>query len=177
MKKIYTGGWILLMIVGELLNNIKNPVKVQNKEYQIFFGTWQFTEVVSQHGRLGGDEGYEDLIGKYVTYRQDLFENEEKSIVNPEYSVIIIPIRNNSYNPFFTEQIGLEKLLPEADYAVFIQIIHKPSGQGTYYGNEFLIKDNNTMYSYDNNCIYKLTRINYLDNYDEKSTFSYQERW
>lgn len=153
------------------------PAAVKNNDYQMFYGTWQYTEVVSQHTRLGGDEGYEDLIGKCVTYQQDYFECGETIINNPEYSVSIIPINDNAYNQFFAEQEGIESMLPEEHFFVFIQIIHKPSGQGEYFGNEFFIKDNNTMYSYENNCIYKLTRINYSDNYDETSTFSYQERW
>lgn len=177
MNGLYLGGWIFIMIVGQLFNDMKQPTTVEYNDYQMFYGTWQYTEVVSQHTRLGGDEGYEDLIGQYVTYKQDYFECGESSVNNPEYSISIVPIKDDAYNQFFAEQKGIEILLPEAEFMVFIQIIHKPAGQGEYFGNEFFIKNNDTMYSFENNCIYKLTRINYLDNYDETNTFSYQERW
>ena len=55
----------------------------QNNTYKMFYGTWEFTSVVSQHGRLGGDEGYEELIGTQVTYSPGLSSKVCKFFFTP----------------------------------------------------------------------------------------------
>lgn len=46
----------------------------QNEAYKMFYGTWEYYSVISQHRRLGGDEGYEKLLGTQVTYLPEKYE-------------------------------------------------------------------------------------------------------
>lgn len=143
----------------------------QNNTYKMFYGTWEFTSVVSQHGRLGGDEGYEELIGTQVTYSPDIYRCNKNIVTDPTYFMFIFPQDPDSYNPFLGDQrqINLIDLMPDARYFVWIQIVDK---SGSYeepcLGTEFFLKDDNTIYAFNYNCIYELKRVGYID--DTKDT-------
>lgn len=156
----------------------KDSVYQANDGYKLFYGSWEYKKVVSQHMRLGGDEGFNNLLGKTVTYHSEYFEDSLGKINNPTYLISIYPINQNEYNQFFLEQIGIEELLPQRNYFVLIQIVNKSDELKTgLNGFTFIIKDNNTMYSFDNNCIYELARVGYIDYYDFDVEPTYQERW
>lgn len=151
--------------------------------YKLFYGTWEFTEVVSEHIRLGGDEGYESLLGEKVTYLPDYYTckgygEEIEEIENPQYQIYVLPMQKG-YNQFWVEQTGIEELLPEAQLFVYVIIGDTPlskGGQG-YCGTQFIIKDESTMFAYDYNCIYKLERISYMEGHEEGEYIEYQESW
>ena len=131
--------------------------------YKFFYGVWEFTDVVSQHGRLGGDEGYEDVIGTQVAYSHDVYLCNENVVRYPTYLMYIFPQDPDRYNSFLEDQrqINLKNLLPDARYFIWIQIVNKGGidFEGDILGNEFFLKDENTMYAFDYNCIYEMKRI------------------
>ncbi len=136
------------------------------EEEQIFFGKWRFEEVVSQHTYRGGDEGYEDLLGTIAIYRDGYFECGGNNIRNPEYEIIVYAQREWE-DLFWGNQIGIEELLPDAPYFVYVQLGDKPELEEgeSYLGVTLILKDEYTMYCYANNCIYKLVREAYLPGY------------
>lgn len=158
----------------------------QNDAYKLFYGTWEVTSIVSEHIRLGGDEGCEDILGMQITYLPDKYEfGGIVSIENPNYLMSIFPTDSSFLN--MQEQVSMKTLMSDSDYFVWVQIVDKPTsseavtgkdfGLELYVGNEFFIKDDNTLYCFDYNCIYELKRVSYMDDYDPQSTPGYCERW
>ena len=141
----------------------KGPKLKADDAHKFFYGVWEFTDVVSQHGRLGGDEGYEDIIGTQVAYSPDVYLCNENVVRYPTYLMYIFPQDPDRYNPFLEDQrqINLKNLLPDARYFIWIQIVNKGGidFEGDILGNEFFLKDENTMYAFDYNCIYEMKRI------------------
>ena len=141
----------------------KGPKYKADDAYKFFYGVWEFTNVISQHGRLGGDEGYEDVIGTQVAYSPDVYLCNENVVRYPTYLMYIFPQDPDRYNPFLEDQrqINLKNLLPDARYFIWIQIVNKGGidFEGDILGNEFFLKDENTMYAFDYNCIYEMKRI------------------
>ena len=138
----------------------------QNNTYKMFYGTWEYTSVVSQHGRLGGDEGYEEIIGTQVTYSPEIYRCNKNIVTDPTYFMFIFPQDPDSYNPFLGDQrqINLIDLMPDARYFVWIQIVDKSGPyEGPCLGTEFFLKDDNTIYAFNYNCIYELKRVGYID--------------
>ena len=135
------------------------------EEEQIFYGKWRFEEVVSQH-TYRGDEGYEDLLGTIAIYRDGYFECGGNSIRNPEYEIIAYTPREWE-DLFWGKQIGIEELMPDAPYFVYVQLGEKTELEEgeSYLGVTLILKDENTLYCYANNCIYKLVREAYLPGY------------
>jgi len=162
---------------------LNEHVYEQNDAYKLFYGTWEVTSIVSEHGRLGGDEGYEDILGMQITYLPDKYEfGGIVSIDNPNYLMSVFPI--NSYFLSDQRQASVTTLMPDSDYFVWVQIVDKPTtetgmdyGFESYVGNEFFVGDDNTLYSFDYNCIYELKRVSYMDDYDPQYTPAYHERW
>ncbi len=163
----------------------EDTYKLTSSPYKLFYGEWEVTEIVSKHMRIGGDNGYEKIVGTKIYYDEFLYKNSYKlglEVKNPIYAISIIPIKDNSYNQFFTNQIGIETLLPNANYFVFVQVVGLMNENNQfeygrdyeYIGREFLIKDNDTMFMFDYNCIYKLNRVSNI--YDEDIDITYQER-
>ena len=141
----------------------KGPKLKADDAHKFFYGVWEFTNVISQHGRLGGDEGYEDVIGTQVAYSPDVYLCNENVVRYPTYLMYIFPQDPDRYNPFLEDQrqINLKNLLPDARYFIWIQIVNKGGidFEGDILGNEFFLKDENTMYAFDYNCIYEMKRI------------------
>lgn len=138
----------------------------QNDVYKMFYGTWEYTDIVSKHSRLGGDEGYEEIIGTQVTYSPEKYHCNESIITQPTYLMSIFPQDSDSYNPFLGDQrqINLKDLIPDAHYFVWVQVVNKSEpNEGEYLGTEFFLKDDNTMYAFDYNCIYELKRVGYIE--------------
>ena len=44
-------------------------------------------------------------------------------------------------------------------------------------GKKLILKNDNTMYAIENNCIYELERVEYVRWYDPEETITYQERY
>jgi len=95
---------------------------------------------------------------------------------DPTYYISIHPIIQGRYNQFFQEQEGLETLLPNKDYFIFVQIEYKKNSEIERTGFEFLIDNDDVMYVLDKNCIYKLIRVNYMPGYNPDEIVTYQER-
>lgn len=157
----------------------------QNSAYKLFYGTWEITDIVSEHRLYGRDEGCEEILGMQVTYLPDRYEfGEIAGVDNPNYMISIFPTDDRFL--FDQRQAGMDELLPDREFFVWVQIADEPvlSGHedgGSYdfasnVGNEFFIKDDNTLYLYANHCIYEMKRVSYMDDYNE-SMLSYQERW
>lgn len=154
----------------------------QNEAYKMFYGTWEYYSVVSQHRRLGGDEGYEKLLGTQVTYLPEKYECAGDIVSNPNYLMSIYPLDDEHYCPFYEEQrIYIQDLLPDAQYFVWVQIVDKPADiekhVNVYLGSVFVLKDDNTIYSFDMDCIYVLKRVSYIEGYDPYNTISDRERF
>lgn len=158
----------------------------QNEAYKMFYGTWEVTGVVCEHSRLGGDAGYEAIIGRQISYGPERYECNGICIDHPEYMMTIFSGETTS--SFIDDFIVMDALLPEQDFYVWVQIVNKPSsedveydaqqyGSEVYIGDEFFLKDDNTLYCCDYNCVYELTRVSYPENYDETEASTYQERW
>lgn len=177
-------------IVEEVAENqaaeIEENVYHQNDAYKIFYGTWEITSVVCEHSRLGGDDGYEDIIGWQITYLPTLFECNGVSIENPNYLMTIFPA--GGPKSFIDDFIIMDSLLPDSDFYVWVQIVDKPSwselgvdfdeyGSEPYTGCNFFIKDDTTLYCEANNCVYEMTRVSYIDGYDENDATTIHERW
>ena len=144
----------------------KNTAYDQNSIYKMFYGTWEFTDVVSEHSRLGGDEGYKEALGKQVTYSPEIYCSDDSIIIQPTYLMSIFPQDSDTYNPFlgYQKQINLKDLIPDAHYFVWVQVVNKSKPyEGEYLGTEFFLKDDNTMYAFDYNCIFELKRVGYIE--------------
>ena len=143
----------------------KGPKYKADDAHKFFYGIWELTKVVSQHSGLGGDEGYEDVIGTQVAYSPDIYLCNGTVIRYPTYLMNIFPQDPDRYNPFLGDQrqTNLKDLLPGARYFIWIQIVNKGGvasvADGELLGNEFFLKDENTMYAFDYNCIYEMKRI------------------
>ena len=143
----------------------KGPKYKADDAHKFFYGIWELTKVVSQHSGLGGDEGYEDVIGTQVAYSPDIYLCNGTVIRYPTYLMNIFPQDPDQYNPFLGDQrqTNLEDLLPGARYFIWIQIVNKGGvasvADGELLGNEFFLKDEDTMYAFDYNCIYEMKRI------------------
>ncbi len=142
--------------------------------------------MVCEHSRLGGDDGYEDIIGWQITYLPTLFECNGVSIENPNYLMTIFPA--GGPKSFIDDFIIMDSLLPDSDFYVWVQIVDKPSwselgvdfdeyGSEPYTGCNFFIKDDTTLYCEANNCVYEMTRVSYIDGYDENDATTIHERW
>lgn len=145
----------------------REETKIENgslQGYQLFYGTWEYTAIVSEHYRLGGDEGCEALLGTTVTYMPDYYECDQERIDAPTYLTMIYPM-NGEYIFYFPEQrASMKELLPEVEYYTYIQIVNKPVWRHNgYAGNEFVVKDENTLFAFDYNCIYELKRVGYME--------------
>lgn len=163
---------------NEINSSAKAPTYQSNDGYKLFYGTWEYVEVISQHFRLGGDENYSSLIGNRLTYHPDFFENNSGRINSPTYLISIYPLKQDEYNSFFTEQIGLEEILPNNEYFTHVHVVNKPAGLDMdLYGFNMILKNDNTMYAFDYNCLYKLERVSYIDDYDSNSKPMYNERF
>lgn len=146
-------------------------VCVQNEVYKLFYGTWEISRVVSRHRSLGGNEGYEDVIGMEVTYLSKSYGYGDDILVNdPEYQIYVMPM---SAAALSWQEKNIYSLLPEAEYYVWVEVANVPednkngelSGQDKYIGSTFFLKDDNTMYCVNNNCIYEMTRVDYIPNH------------
>ena len=143
----------------------KGPKYKADDAHKFFYGIWELTKVVSQHSGLGGDEGYEDVIGTQVAYSPDIYLCNGTVIRYPTYLMNIFPQDPDRYNPFLGDQrqTNLEDLLPGARYFIWIQIVNKggvdSEADGELLGTEFFLKDEDTMYAFDYNCIYEMKRI------------------
>lgn len=160
----------------------KEHVYEQNEAYKMFYGTWEYSSVVSQHRSLGGDEGYEELLGTQVTYLPEKYECAKDTVSNPNYLMSIYPLDDEHYCPFYEEQrVYIGDLLSDAQYFVWVQIVDKPTDiekhENIYLGSEFVLKDDNTIYSFDMDCIYELKRVSYIEDYDPYNTISDRERF
>lgn len=143
--------------------------------YKLFYGTWEYKKIVSQHRGLGGDVGCGDLIGKTITYTPEYFENETGRFNNPDYRTFVYPVLEDGENQFFEKQTAIDELLPDTDFFVYVDIANRLVGQDMkWYGYEIIVKDDKTLYAYDYNCIYELERISYGEDYQEED-ISYQE--
>ena len=146
-------------------------VCVQNEVYKLFYGTWEISRVVSRHRSLGGNEGYEDVIGMEVTYLSKSYGYGDDILVNdPEYQIYVMPM---SAAALSWQEKNIYSLLPGAEYYVWVEVANVPednkngelSGQDKYIGSTFFLKDDNTMYCVNNNCIYEMTRVDYIPNH------------
>lgn len=138
---------------------------VQNYHYKLFYGTWNVTDIISEHRRLGGDEGYEDALNMQITYLPEYYEcGDDIRIDIPDYLVSILPMSEVYLS---SQEQSIKDLLPDNDYVVYIQVTGQMQGmEEQYLGTEFFIKDDNTLYCVANNCIYELTRESYIPDYD-----------
>lgn len=139
-------------------------VRTQNEVYKMFYGTWEIRSVVSRSRRWEGVEGYGDLIGTEVTYGpKEYCIGNEIVVNNPLYQMFVMPM---SPAVLSDQERNLYSLLPESAYYVWVEIANLPadnenretSGTDPYVGSTFFLKDDNTMYCINNNCIYEMTR-------------------
>ena len=150
---------------------------VQNEMYKMFYGTWEISRVVSQHSRLGGDEGYEDVLGMEIIYLpQSYGYGEEVNVNNPEYQIYILPM---SAAALSWQERNIYSLLPAAEYFVWVEVANLPVNdengkivEDQYIGHTFFLKDENTMYCVNNNCIYEMTRVDFIPNH-----YDYYKYW
>ncbi|MDE6713264.1 MAG: hypothetical protein K2K20_05955, partial [Lachnospiraceae bacterium] len=143
----------------------------QNDTYKLFYGTWEITQIVSKHRQLGGDEGCEDILGMQVTFLPDRYEfGGIVTVDHPNYLMSIFPdgIKLMSDN-LRQSAVGEDTLLPDNEVFVWVQIVDKSSGVEDgrsygfepYVGSEFFIKDANTLYCFDYECLYEMKRVSY----------------
>lgn len=159
-------------LYDQMEGNEGNYYREQNSEYKLFYGTWEVTSIVSEHRRLGGDEGCEDILDMQVTYLPDYYEyGEDVRIDDPDYLISILPMSEVYLS--WQEQ-SISALLPDNDYVVYIQVTDQTQRMEVQYmGTEFFIKDDNTLYCVANNCIYELTRVSYKPDYDPRYDTTY----
>lgn len=153
---------------NETTESERKIVYEQNEAYKLFYGTWEISSVVSRHRSQGGNEGYEDVIGMEVTYLSKSYGYGDDILVSdPEYQIYVMPM---SAAALSRQEKNIYSLLPEAEYYVWVEIANLPgdnkngefSGQDEYIGSTFFLKDDNTMYCVNNNCIYEMTRVDYI---------------
>ncbi len=143
----------------------------QNDVYKLFYGTWEITQIISEHRRIGRNEDWEDILGMQVTYLPDRYEFGGIVMVDhPTYLISIFPdgIKLMSDN-LRQNAVGEETLLPDNGVFVWVQIVNKPIGVDDgmnygfepYVGSEFFIKDANTLYCFDYECLYEMKRVSY----------------
>lgn len=155
-----------------------DSVEPQDGGYKMFYGTWEFTELMYEH-RSVLEEDNDNILGWQVTYLPTLYECHGMYIENPHYNIQIFPAKYPT--SFFNDLGNLDVLMPDSSFYVWTMIVDKPPSRlAGYYegmdyeseiftGAEFFVKDDNTLFSFANNCIYKLTRVSYPEEYDEST--------
>lgn len=151
----------------------------QNDAYKLFYGTWEITQIISEHRRDGRREGWEDILGMQVTYLPDRYEfGGIVTVDHPTYLMSIFPngIKLMSDN-LRQNAVGEETLLPDNGVFVWVQIVNMPVGVETgrsygfeaYVGSEFFIKDANTLYCSNYECLYEMKRVSYDEVSEEEA--------
>ena len=138
----------------------KGPKLKADDAHKFFYGVWEFTNVVSQVDRWIGVDA-KDVIGTQVAYSPDIYICNENVIRYPIYLIDIFPQDPDPYTFMWLD--NLEEILPGAQYYTWIQIVNKfwlvPEKEGDFWGDEFFLKDENTMYAVECNYIFELKRV------------------
>lgn len=135
--------------------------------YKLFYGEWKVEEVLFEHPRIGPDEGYLDIIGKTVYYDKTLYKEDGNMISDePFYDIAIIPRTNK---PFESDFWGEFDMGLGDKYFVFVSINFDWvfDEREFPFASEFYIKDDNTLILSSHNCLYRMSRVSYIDGYWE----------
>jgi len=70
----------------------------------------------------------------------------------------------------------MKELVPNEPYYICIKVCNMVRDKKDQ-GRKLILKNDNTMYAIENNCIYELERIRYVDGYDPMEIISYNYRY
>ena len=143
--------------------NDENDVNSSDTQYKIFFGQWEVTKVV--YARPGMNlEKAEAYIGMKINFTRDAIKIEgQNEILKPQYSIAIIPI-SNLKDSYVNKMPTLGDIGINGEYFVYVYIstdnliekFHVP-------GNEFYIKDDDTLIALFEDMYYEIKRISYIE--------------
>jgi hypothetical protein len=143
--------------------NDENDANSSDTQYKIFFGQWEVTKVV--YARPGMNlEKAEAYIGMKISFTRDAIKIEgQNEILKPQYSIAIIPIFNLK-DSYVNKMPTLGDIGINGEYFVYVYIstdnliekFHVP-------GNEFYIKDDDTLIALFEDMYYEIKRISYIE--------------
>lgn len=152
-------------------NSSYNENKYKDTEYKMFYGEWEVSKIIGEHKTLPVDiEEAKTNIGKRITYQQDkiIYEGQEER-KDPLYNYSIIPVKN-PIRSYILKMPTLEEIGIKGEYFVFVWI-RSPMELKGFLGNEFYIKDDNTLIVSYYDVYYELKRISYIEDHEYGETY------
>ena len=134
-----------------------------------------------QEGQQDNPE-HEDLLETQVLYTSGSYgwTQTDADIVTETsgYKIYLFSENEDDYSSFLESdlQIDMKELVPDEPYYICVNVCSTVKDEKDR-GKKLILKNDNTMYAIENNCIYELERIEHIWNYDPEETITYQERY
>ncbi len=170
----------------------------QEDAYRMFFGRWRYKKIVWEQKDQQDDQASEDLLGTEVFYdsgrygwtqTDDDIDSQTDDDIDSQaddgidkqtsgFKIYLFSENEDDYSSFLESdlQIDMKELVPNEPYYICIKVCNMVRDKKDR-GRKLILKNDNTMYAIENNCIYELERIRYVDGYDPMEIISYNYRY
>ena len=134
-----------------------------DRGYKMLYGEWVLTKAVGYNYRTD-ESDVSDVIGKHFSFSAwesyFVYRNEEVHITYPKYIITTIPIDEST--TYFYYMPSLKEMGLKGTYATIFCV----SGNGCGYNLYFIIKDDDTMLMFYNDCYIEMKRVKHIPNYE-----------
>ena len=159
----------------------------QEDAYRMFFGRWRYKNIVWEQKGQQDDQASEDLLGTEVFYdsgrygwtqTDDDIDSQTDDDIDSQadygidkqtsgFKIYLFSENEDDYSSFLESdlQIDMKELVPNEPYYICVKVCNMIRDKKDR-GRKLILKNDNTMYAIENNCIYELERIRYVDGYD-----------
>ena len=170
----------------------------QEDAYRMFFGRWRYKNIVWEQKGQQDDQASEDLLGTEVFYgsgrygwtqTDDDIDSQADDDIDSQadygidkqtsgFKIYLFSENEDDYSSFLESdlQIDMKELVPNEPYYICVKVCNMVRDKKDR-GRKLILKNDNTMYAIENNCIYELERIRYVDGYDPTEIISYSYRY
>ena len=170
----------------------------QEDAYRMFFGRWRYKKIVWEQKGQQDDQASEDLLGTEVFYgsgrygwtqTDDDIDSQADDDIDSQadygidkqtsgFKIYLFSENEDDYSSFLESdlQIDMKELVPNEPYYICVKVCNMVRDKKDR-GRKLILKNDNTMYAIENNCIYELERIRYVDGYDPTEIISYNYRY
>ena len=170
----------------------------QEDAYRMFYGRWRYKNIVWEQKGQQDDQASEDLLGTEVFYdsgrygwtqTDDDIDSQADDDIDSQadygidkqtsgFKIYLFSENEDDYSSFLESdlQIDMKELVPNEPYYICVKVCNMVRDKKDR-GRKLILKNDNTMYAIENNCIYELERIRYVDGYDPTEIISYNYRY
>ena len=155
----------------------KERVYKQSDAYKMFYGRWKYKKIVwEQEGQQDNPE-HEDLLETQVLYTSGSYgwTQTDADIVTETsgYKIYLFSENEDDYSSFLESdlQIDMKELVPDEPYYICVKVCDVMRDEKDR-GKKLILKNDNTMYAVENNCIYELERVEHEEGYDPEKTIT-----